>query len=480
MSKKVKVDGKVFIVPDDATPDEIDQIATGKVGGSSLTMPQMIAKGQNYEHQSSPARAALKELTPDMKTVTDFGSDLAGAVKGVGHMLFDPAKSITDIPVTRAVKGYYNSVGEANDAARAAADRGDTTESMIESAAAGLPLVGPLIHGVYGKSAGVGASRIGQAMTMAPEGSAIPNPVLKVGGKVARVAQAEGDPGKVYNRYLDARAGTPAKVPATTPRIDSALMRKVEINYPEVAERMQQGTTTLKDLDVVRQVANDASSAAFTARGIPTQVSKGFKGAADKARSALYPQIDTLNDLPAGTAGKLKRIQGESVEMGKPPKWGHFPARWPTVAVSRLGVRPALAAVRNIRTRLIDSELPEPMQTPAPPPRPAPKGLLNAGPIEMGPGPDTSGTVRVAAPPVEGTTRAVRKGLLLEEPAIPQNSETSVPGRPAINIAPDTRAVRKGLLLPEKAGGKIELKSGDPMAGRELTPEELLKLMYAN
>lgn len=338
---------------------------------STLTPAQQRAKDSGYKDQSSPVRAAIGAMTPDLDTVKDFGSDLWNTGKSIFHTVADPPKSTGDkvamavggplgVPIKRAVGGYMDSVQASKQASDDAAAQGKAGESVTEAAAAGIPIVGPLLHGTYGKSGGVGASRVIQAMSMAPEGSAIPNPAKIVGGKAIDVATAEGDPGAVYSKYLKPVEHVPMEMPKTTPHIERALISKVEINYPEVAERMRQGKTTLGDLDVARQVANDASRAAYTVRGLPTQISKGFQDYSGALRDTLYPKIEALHNLPEGSLSDLKNIQGSAIEAGKPPKWGHFPSRWAPVAVQRFGVRPAFDAARNIKTRVIDAGLPEP------------------------------------------------------------------------------------------------------------------------
>lgn len=339
----------------------------------ALTPAQQKAKDSGYVEQSSPTRAAIGAMTPDLNTVKDFGSDLWNTGKSIIHTVADPPKSASDkaamvvggpmgVPIKRAVGGYFDSVQASKAAADDAAAKHQTGRQVIETAATALPLVGPLLHGTYGASAGTGASRVLQAASMAPEGSVIPNPAKIVGGKVIDIAKAEGDPGAVYNKYLKPVEHVPMEMPKSTPHIERALINKVEINYPEVAERMRQGSTTLGDLDIARQVANDASKAAYTARGLPTQISKGFKDEADSLRETIYPKIEALHNLPEGELAGLKKIQGQAISAEKPPKIGYFPSRWPVVAAKRLGIMPAESAIRNVRTRVIDAGLPEPQK----------------------------------------------------------------------------------------------------------------------
>jgi hypothetical protein len=86
-------------------------------------------------------------------------------------------------------------------------------------------------------------------------------------------------------------------------------------------------------------------------------------------------------------------------------------------------------------------------------------GLLNAKPTPLGPSTATNPTS--APPPVEGTTRPMRKNLLLPEHATapvitPPPTDTS--GTPESfrmdrGFPETTRPMRKNLLLPERAGG---------------------------
>src|SRR5437016_2546727 len=83
-----------------------------------------------------------------------------------------------------------------------AADKGDTAGVLFNSAAVGLPLVGPMIGGLYEDAQtnpdpfaviGKGISRIGQVASMAPEKSFIPNPVSTLTKGAASVLSNVGD-----------------------------------------------------------------------------------------------------------------------------------------------------------------------------------------------------------------------------------------------------------------------------------------------
>lgn len=188
-------------------------IPKGATIGESVPIPQGATIGE-------PAAPAEK---PREGFVERGGGDLLDAVKGVGHLL-DPrpqdpieeliSKMQAPLPLFRAVRGYYEGTQKALERARSAADKGNTAESMIESTAAGLPLVGPLVSGIYEQSGkgdvagdvGVAGSRILQAASMAPEGSVIPNPVSAV----------LNTPGKVAAKVKEA-------LPATARAADTAL-----------------------------------------------------------------------------------------------------------------------------------------------------------------------------------------------------------------------------------------------------------------
>src|SRR5260370_2933898 len=88
----------------------------------------------------------------------------------------------------RAGKGYYDATRTNIDRGEQAGQQGEYTGVAINSAAAGLPLVGPLIGGLYEDAqtndlptmAGKGISRSVQAMSMAPALSYIPNPLSRI------------------------------------------------------------------------------------------------------------------------------------------------------------------------------------------------------------------------------------------------------------------------------------------------------------
>lgn len=131
-----------------------------------------------------------------------FVDDIGNAGKGLWNTITAPpstkAEKIAAVAfpgagaqLFRMGKGYYDSVQNEKSKADQSAAEHDPYGSAIHTASAALPLVGPLIGGVYdaskeGKGLGTGVSRILQAASMAPEGSPIPNPVSSTLGVASR------------------------------------------------------------------------------------------------------------------------------------------------------------------------------------------------------------------------------------------------------------------------------------------------------
>ena len=166
----------------------------------------------------------------EMRTAVGAGKDLWETAKGAGSLVKPPDFMLHPIQqrprtlgeaisqgaqagayetgltsLRRAIKGYYDVTQQNIQRAEQAADKGDTTGVFFNSAAAGLPIVGPLIGGLYEEAqtnpdpfevAGKGISRVAQAASMAPERSFIPNPVSaitkglgRIGGRIGPLPQ---------------------------------------------------------------------------------------------------------------------------------------------------------------------------------------------------------------------------------------------------------------------------------------------------
>ncbi|TAL46185.1 MAG: hypothetical protein EPN91_00775, partial [Salinibacterium sp.] len=156
-------------------------------------LPALLRRGAN-EVINAPGAAA---------------SDLASSVKGIGQMAAPP-KTAGDYAafgvgpggmfMKRAAEGYMNATQQNLANSRQEAEQGKGAESAISTAAAALPVVGPLIGGVKEaaqneEGLGTGLSRAGQLMAMAPEGSPVRAPLdatvsgaTKVAGGAAKLA----------------------------------------------------------------------------------------------------------------------------------------------------------------------------------------------------------------------------------------------------------------------------------------------------
>lgn len=181
--------------------------------------------------------------------------------------------------------------------------------------------------------------------------------------KIPALAAAEHNPNVVYHRYLDSVGHVPEEMPSNTPRVNKALIGKVDVNNPAVAERMRVGTTTLSDLDKARIVSNKASQSAYSSTGKPTEMVEGYQNAADSLRDTIYPKLEALHNLEPGTLGGIKRLEGRLIRMGPEPELNTAnPNKGGVVsyAIQKGITRPITKAVTGMQTRMADVNLPEP------------------------------------------------------------------------------------------------------------------------
>lgn len=305
----------------------IDYDALARKHGGQLSNDQLDALAKKYGANSQPSSAPepqpSKEGFIDWATRNggDFLGDLWDSAKGLYHTVSDAPKSSgeyaasmlgpTGVPLKRIVEGYMSSVQAANEAAKSAAEKGNTSESMIESAAAGLPLVGPLVHGVYGKSPGLAASRIVQAASMAPKGSIIPNPVdvagnvtSAVGGKLAPAAEAVSQ--RLYQSALKPSLAKGAPEPAGL--VKTGLQENIPISQAG-AEKL---ASLVDDLNkkVEATIASNPNAPISPAKSVQNAnaLKKEFSQQVNPA-----PDIAAIEDTKQGFLDQLKSSPGGAV-----------------------------------------------------------------------------------------------------------------------------------------------------------------------
>lgn len=293
-----------------SSPDEFAQFKRPAGAAAPLTDlsgKQMAAYATGYKEQSDPVRAAADALTPDMKTVTDFGGDLADVGKSLFHTVTDAPKSTTEkvlshVPLALQAKrmgeGYFDSVQASKAAAEDAHVHGETGREAVETAATALPLVGPLLHGIYGKSGGVGASRILQAASMAPEGSVIPNPVAAVIKPVAR--------GIKNARTIDPQAAMQSVLPKPTG--GTAI---TDVVSPKLVENVRQTAANLN-------LKPGDFKGAKGAENFSKAVSTASKAIDQTYNTYLKPVADIPHPLPNISEPVLAKI-ADAIEINNKP-----------------------------------------------------------------------------------------------------------------------------------------------------------------
>ena len=279
----------------------------------------------NLVRNASPTQFEV-ERNPDFQpgwrgAIADLAS---GVVKSIPSLI-----SSAQSPQDRAIIGQPPESSPSFQQGRAAAEE----DQRRKQAGASIPYraaavaAGPLLDvPSIEHAADVGDTGYIAGAT-APQAIAAAAPLAKT--VIGKVGDATGalrertltNPNELYHRYLDPVAETPAPLPELTPRVKSALIKKVEINYPQIARRMVNGTTTIGDLDQIRQVAWTAGKSAVSAIGRPTEMSGGFMRAHDAIASTLYPQIEQAHGLPSGSIGEMKmsvgRLQNTKPILGK-------------------------------------------------------------------------------------------------------------------------------------------------------------------
>lgn len=306
----------------------------------------------------------FRQSLRDMKYQPPDDNAVWHAVKAAGGDLTDAAKSlyhtVTDVPETagdktafalgggtvgltlkRMVHGYFNAVQDSIDKAKRAAAEGDMSGVMFHSAAAGLPLVGPLTEGVYDKAksgdtsgaVGVGASRVAQLMSMAPEKSVIPNPASGLVKTGAAVANKTADAIKpVANDYAKGMYQSALKPPVNNPNAAAMVETGLENRIPISAAGVEKLSTLVDDLNtkigdaiakrpgVTINKFKVASRLGDTATEFANQVNptKDLRAVGDSGNEFLDTQpsqipADKAQSLKVGT---YKQLAGKYGELG--------------------------------------------------------------------------------------------------------------------------------------------------------------------
>lgn len=305
-----------------------------------IPIPQGATIGE-AETVAIPQGATIGTPEPERKGFwAHLGGDLYDTAKGIKG-LFDEPKTPEEhalhtadpmgaaLPLYRILHGYYEGTKKTIGQAEAAADKGDNAGVIINSAAAGLPVVGPLVSGVYEHaqahpddklgSVGVGVSRIGQALSMAPKGSVLPNPVEGVAAVVNRgikVAQPA-------MRAVAERAYSSALKPSTAlePGERGAVINTGLENAIPVSEK---GFNTIyeniKDLNAKVDATIKSKPGATIA---PNKVASRLNDTVDTFRNQVAPSADLKvietvgNDFLDTHGGKpISAVDAQSLKKG--------------------------------------------------------------------------------------------------------------------------------------------------------------------
>lgn len=138
--------------------------------------------------------------------------------------------------------------------AREAAEKGQTTKSMFLSAAAGIPIGGPIAAGIYETAeSGDTAGAIGEGLFMGALIS-LGEPKVRAGIKTGAARVGRGVKGALDTRRIQLASQELADVAKPTPRKFEAFKRDVETALPDIAEAVREQGIKLKGNERVAEL----------------------------------------------------------------------------------------------------------------------------------------------------------------------------------------------------------------------------------
>lgn len=234
----------------------IDYAALAEKARKSAPVDYAALAEQARKQTATPAKEpeARQEESPKREGFLQRGfGDLWDSVKGMKSLVEPPkddaekaihlASPFGGLALWRMMHGYIKGTQQTVKQAEDAAAKGDNAGVLINSAAAGIPLVGPLVSGVYEQSGkgdlsgdvGLAASRVAQVASMAPEGSAIPNPAaglargVTAGIKKVQPMMADAAEG-MYQRNLKPANTKNTTVDSTRALVKTGLENSIPIS----------------------------------------------------------------------------------------------------------------------------------------------------------------------------------------------------------------------------------------------------------
>lgn len=278
MSKKVIVEGRELIVPDDATPDEIDAIANPEVVEPKGFLAGLQRGTADIAHSAQAMMEGVDPTEPMGAGVARIAVNLGKGMKRGIESEAEKAGALMDVE---------------GPGARGPSGRGlSSTGHMI---AAAVPGVGPYAANVVERAAG--GDPLGAAGELLPAFLASEVPRAAVGavaGRTARMANA-------------AEAGGIASEGMNATRIASAAK-----NAEELAAANKAGLDLQEWLRVDRQTPEVLTN---RATGIKP---KHFKGGYEPTQGAIRTKV--IEDFDQPTSKTVEAVKGKMEELGTQKK----------------------------------------------------------------------------------------------------------------------------------------------------------------
>ncbi len=313
-----------------------DEAIKGKIAGThdiGTPQPTRWQSGMDAVKQS-----IMQPFQLGGGAVRETGS----AIQGLGQTFGAPPQTADEkaaamagpgaVGLLRMGKGYVGSVQENVNKANAAGDQGKPWTAVGRSAAAGLPLVGPLVGRAMDvgeqiqsgdispeQGMGRGASLIGQVMSMAPEGSVIPNPVTALARGAGPVLDAA-------NRVRGAAAEVVVKPLVRKPL--GATLEDTKFNRDPAAGLVKEGLFGTKSQLVTKteaRIGELAKATDATLKNHPNAnvqidakpiIDKAVDGAVSSAKKVgNQSSVKRLEDLRAALKNEYGATKGTPAEI---------------------------------------------------------------------------------------------------------------------------------------------------------------------
>lgn len=315
MSRKISFNGQTFVVPDDATDDEITQIAGGKsappapnAGLAPPPRPAFLGTGPTKEGSSvgqsplitkAPEESGLETgpLVSHNPAENDTLAHGAGSARSIARTFHAAGQALN--PLTQVPAMYHSLVDKPEDSAQAT-EENSAAVGMALPGAGSLPSVPPALGRFIYRTA---IKPVKNAVEDYSAGRVTPEAALNVGPEAMGTAGGTYVGGKILDKLIGAAA-------PRTPTPD--LSDLIGGTYSKTGDHLSSAlrSNTKVDVPAEAKIAAPAIEEGLNDRGITTPSFKGRNGPV-----ALQAGIDNALDIHEARAKTIiDPIRGEAID----------------------------------------------------------------------------------------------------------------------------------------------------------------------